>query len=168
MEFMKNSLKGSKKEEDAQQLFFTNIKDTLFFQMHRIHITIFRLASKYLLEENCPIRPEQIPVLVTIFRRPHISQQEVADIIQRDKSSVQRTIIALQKKNLIQIEPAVKDKRKNRLVTTEHAIEIIIQLNKVIENIEKEIAKVFGLDLAKNNIQELKGIADKLEELNKE
>lgn len=168
MKFTENNLKDFQKEEEAQQLFFTNIKDTLFFQMHRIHITIFRLASKYLLEENCPIRPEQIPVLVTIFRRPHISQQEVADIIQRDKSSVQRTIITLQKKNLIQIDPDAKDKRKNRLVTTENAKEVILQLNKVIENIEKEIAQVFGLNLAKNNIQELKSIADKLEELNKE
>jgi len=147
--------------------FFEGIKDTLFFQMHRIHIVMFRLANKYFVQEKFPIKPEQFPVLISIYKGVNMSQQEIANLIHRDKSSVQRTILALQKKGLVIIKPDENDKRKNLVSTTEEGALVALKLKGVIQNVEKEILEIFDAELTLRHIHSLKVIADNLEQLHK-
>lgn len=152
---------------EGENLFLAGIKDTLFFQIHRIHMTMYRLANKYLVEEKFPIRSEQFPVLITIHTYPGISQQEIADLTNRDKSSVQRTILSLIKKGLVSIQQDQKDKRKNRVSTTHEGDSISVRLGEIIQKVEKEISDIFNAELTKDHIHSLNVIADNLEQLHK-
>jgi len=147
--------------------FLDGIKGTLFFQMHRINLIMFRLANKHLIAAEIPIKSEQIPVLISIYKGNNISQQEVANIIHRDKSSVQRTVIILQKKGLITIHPDKQDKRRNILSATKKGIAVAGKIGEIVRNVETEIMGVFDAEEALNNIQSLKTIADNLEQIHK-
>lgn len=154
-------------ENKSFDIFFDGIKDTLFFQMHRIHIVMFRLANKYFIQEHFPIKSEQFPVLISIYKCGFCSQQEIADVICRDKSSVQRTILTLEKKGLVTITPSEKDKRKNVVSTTEEGKRVALKLKEVIRKVEEEIMEIFDAEIKVNHIQSLKVIADNLEQLHK-
>ena len=154
-------------QDKSFEHFFDGIKDTLFFQMHRIHIVMFRLANKYLLEEKFPIKSEQFPVLISIYKCGSCSQQEIANLIHRDKSSVQRTILAFEKKGLVTIKPSAQDKRKNLVSTTEKGTEVALKLKDVIQKVEDEIMQIFDAEIKLNHIHSLKVIADNLEQLHK-
>lgn len=144
---------------------FAEMKDTLLFQMHRIHTIMFRVANRIMHEESVPAKMEQIPVLMCIYNGENLSQQRVADVIHRDKSSVQRTVVALEKKGLIKIEQDTKDKRKNILKTTEAGDFIAAQLKNIMRKTENELFDTFQQDDKVTMIESMKEVADKLEHL---
>ena len=154
-------------QTEACDQFFDGIKDTLFFQMHRIHIVMYRLANKYFLEDNFPIKSEQFPVLISIYKCGNCSQQDIANLTCRDKSSVQRTILALEKKGLVTISQSETDKRKNLVSTTEEGTRIALKIKDVIRKVEEEIMEIFDAEIKLNHIHSLKVIADNLEQLHK-
>jgi DNA-binding MarR family transcriptional regulator len=146
---------------------FAEMKDTLLFQMHRIHTVMFRVANRIMHEESVPAKMEQIPVLMCIYNGDNLSQQEVADIVHRDKSSVQRTVVALERKGLIKVEQDEKDKRRNILRTTEAGDFIAAQLKNIMRKTENELFESFQQSDKATMIASMKAVADKLEHLNK-
>lgn len=143
--------------------FFSEMKDSLLFQMHRIHSVMFRVANGLIQKAAVPVKIEQLPVLMTVFDFRKLSQQEVADIISRDKSSVQRTVVALQKKGLVQVNTDEKDKRKNILSTTETGTFVATQIRDIMRKVEEEIFAAFESKDRQNTINVIKSTADKLE-----
>ncbi len=143
--------------------FFSEMKDSLLFQMHRIHSVMFRVANGLIQKAAVPIKIEQLPVLMTVFDFRKLSQQEVADIISRDKSSVQRTVVALQKKGLVQVEADEKDKRKNILSTTETGTFVATQIRDIMRKVEEEIFSAFESSDRLTTINVIKETADRLE-----
>lgn len=159
---MKNTCEAEMADWDKM---FAEMKDTLLFQMHRIHTIMFRVANRIMHEESVPAKMEQIPVLMCIYNGDNLSQQKVADIIHRDKSSVQRTVVALEKKGLIKIDQDTKDKRKNILSTTEAGDFIAAQLKNIMRKTENELFDTFQQSDKVTMIESMKEVADKLEHL---
>lgn len=159
--------KEMKKSCDADAMqwdkFFSEMKDSLLFQMHRIHSVMFRVANGLIQKAAVPVKIEQLPVLMTVYDFRKLSQQEVADIISRDKSSVQRTVVALQKKGLVQVNTDEKDKRKNILSTTETGTFVATQIRDIMKKVEEEIFAAFESKDRQNTINVIKTTADKLE-----
>jgi|GEM_PF-719300 DNA-binding MarR family transcriptional regulator len=143
--------------------FFSEMNDTLIFQMHRIHCVMFRVANSLIQEASVPVKMEQLPILLCIYNCGSVSQQEVADQVHRDKSSVQRTVVALEKKGLISISQDKKDKRKNILRTTETGSFVATQIKDILKQVEEEIFSAFDSEDKMNTISAIKGTADKLE-----
>jgi DNA-binding MarR family transcriptional regulator len=94
-----------------------------------------------------------------------ISQQEIADTVHRDKSSVQRTVVVLEKKGLISITPDKTDKRKNNLRTTKTGTFIALQIKDILHKVEEEIFSAFDSQDKLNTINTIKETADKLEQI---
>lgn len=145
--------------------FFSEMKDTLVFQMHRIHCVMFRVANQLIEEASVPIKMEQLPVLMCIHSSGCISQQEIADTVHRDKSSVQRTVVVLEKKGLISITADKTDKRKNNLRTTKTGAFIALQIKDILHKVEEEIFSAFDSQDKLNTINTIKETADKLEQI---
>jgi DNA-binding MarR family transcriptional regulator len=143
--------------------FFSEMNDTLIFQMHRIHTVMFRVANSLIHEASVPVKMEQLPILMCIFNCGSVSQQEVADIVHRDKSSVQRTVVVLEKKGLITITQDKKDKRRNILRTTETGNFVALQIKDIVKKVEEEIFSAFNSEDKLNTINTIKETADKLE-----
>ncbi len=143
--------------------FFAEMHDTLIFQMHRIHSVMFRVANGLIHEASVPVKMEQLPILMCIYNCGSVSQQEVADIVHRDKSSVQRTVVTLEKKGLISVSQDKADKRKNILRTTETGTFVAQQIKDIVKKVEEEIFSAFKSEDKLNTINTIKETADKLE-----
>jgi len=143
--------------------FFSEMTDTLIFQMHRIHRVMFRVANSKIQEASVPVKMEQLPILICIYNCGNVSQQEVADLVHRDKSSVQRTVVALEKKGLITVAQDKTDKRKNILRTTETGTFVAQQIKDIVRKVEEEIFSAFKSEDRLNTINSIKETADKLE-----
>ena len=139
------------------------MNDTLIFQMHRIHSVMFRVANGLIQEASVPVKMEQLPILMCIYNCGNVSQQEVADIVHRDKSSVQRTVVTLEKKGLISVSQNKTDKRKNILRTTETGTFVAQQIKDIVRKVEEEIFSAFKSEDKLNTINTIKETADKLE-----
>ncbi len=143
--------------------FFSEMTDSLIFQMHRIHCVMFRVANGLIHEASVPVKMEQLPILICIYNCGSVSQQEIANMVHRDKSSVQRTVVALGKKGLITIAQDKKDKRKNILRTTETGTFVALQIKDIMKKVEEEIFSAFKSEDKLNTINTIKETADKLE-----
>lgn len=145
--------------------FFSEMKDSLVFQMHRIHSVMFRVANNLIQEMALPIKMEQLPILMCIQHFDNVSQQEVADKVHRDKSSVQRTVVVLERKGLITVAQDKNDKRKNILKTTETGRFVAKQIKDIVKSVEGEIFKAFDSQDRMDTINAIKETADKLERI---
>lgn len=73
-------------------------------------------------ENGINITPEQYLVLDILWEKQSLSQQNIADIIQKDKNSVTKIIDSLEKKHLVKRVMDKKDRRINKIELTEDAI----------------------------------------------
>jgi DNA-binding MarR family transcriptional regulator len=98
----------------------------------------------------------------TLWDEGVLSQQQIADIIVKDKNSVTKLIDALEKKDLVYRVTDSQDRRLNKIHLTEHAKSIKDEItevalkstNKIIKDIPKEdlIAFVKVLNKMSQNI----------------
>ena len=87
------------------------------------------------------VTPEQYLVLDILWERQSLSQQNIADIIQKDKNSVTKIIDSLEKKNLVNRVVDKKDRRINKIELTQEGL--------ALEEITTEVAINFMNDTIK-------------------
>ena len=92
-------------------------------------------------ENGINITPEQFLVLDILWEKQSLSQQNIADIIQKDKNSVTKIIDSLEKKQLVRRVVDTKDRRINKIELTDEAI--------ALEKITTEVAINFMNDTIK-------------------
>ena len=92
-------------------------------------------------ENGINITPEQFLVLDILWKEQSLSQQKIADIIQKDKNSVTKIIDSLEKKNLVRRVVDKNDRRINKIELTDEAI--------ALEKITTEVAINFMNDAVK-------------------
>ena len=93
-------------------------------------------------ENGINITPEQYLVLDILWEKQSLSQQNIADIIQKDKNSVTKIIDSLEKKNLVRRVMDKNDRRINKIELTDEAL--------ALEKITTEVAINFMNDVVKD------------------
>ena len=92
-------------------------------------------------ENGINITPEQFLVLDILWEKQSLSQQNIADIIQKDKNSVTKIIDSLEKKQLVRRVMDQKDRRINKIELTDEAVSL--------EKVTTEVAINFMNDTIK-------------------
>ncbi len=88
------------------------------------------------------VTPEQYLVLDILWEKQSLSQQNIADLIQKDKNSVTKIIDSLEKKNLVNRVVDQKDRRINKIELTKEGL--------ALEKITTEVAINFMNDTVKD------------------
>lgn len=78
------------------------------------------IASK-LRQMEVPLTPEQFILIDLLWNQGSMSQQQLADQMQKDKNSVTKLVDALERKGFVVREQNRQDRRSNTLVLTEKA-----------------------------------------------
>lgn len=114
-------------------------------------------------ENGINITPEQYLVLDILWDKQSLSQQNIADVIQKDKNSVTKIIDSLEKKNLVKRVVDKNDRRINKIELTDEAValekvttEVAINfMNDVIKDIDKQELDTFVdvMRKLKNNLE---------------
>lgn len=87
------------------------------------------------------VTPEQYLVLDILWEEQSLSQQNIADLIQKDKNSVTKIIDSLEKKNLVNRVVDQRDRRINKIELTQEGLDL--------EKITTEVAINFMNDTIK-------------------
>lgn len=103
------------------------------------------------------LSPEQFLLIDLLWNEGTMTQQKVADTMQKDKNSVTKLVDALEQKGLVVRQRGSADRRENHLVLTQKALEMklgaketgISILEDMIEGISEEELKSFLATLNK-------------------
>jgi DNA-binding MarR family transcriptional regulator len=151
------------REQEIKNNILAGMQETFLFQTYRINRAIVRKGNKHLQDANLPLQLEQFPILMTIHTCEGLSQQEIADLTRRDKSSIQRTLTALHKKGLIKIMQDENDKRRNLVFITDEGRETGERIKGLMKKAEQEAFSILSDEERNKLIDYLKSVADKLE-----
>lgn len=100
-----------------------------FTELIALQTVIYRVIKRALLQEGLPFQVEQLPVMMYIYKHGFVCQQEIADAVFRDKSSIQRTITKLARMGYLQISQG-EDKRKKLLKLSPSGRDIVLRIVK--------------------------------------
>jgi DNA-binding MarR family transcriptional regulator len=102
------------------------------------------IAAK-LRQADVPLTPEQFMLIDLLWNHGEMSQQQLADMMQKDKNSVTKLVDAIERKGFVVRRQNVHDRRSNTLVLTERANQL------------KHVAKQKGISILD---EMLAGISD--------
>ena len=116
------------------------------------------LAAK-LRKMDVPLTPEQFMLIDLLWNHGEMSQQQLADQMQKDKNSVTKLVDAIERKGFVVRQQNLNDRRSNTLVLTEKANQLkpgakqkgISILDQILEGIEEEELRAFLTTLRKLN-----------------
>lgn len=151
--------------EEAEGPFHNEISSSFFFQIVRMKKAIFRRSNYLMNEAGIQLQLEQLPILIILQKNKILSQRELSDITMRDKSSVLRSITALEKKGLLLVSQDNTDKRKNNISLSEEGIILARTIRSLMNKAEEDVLSVFSEEERIMAYQTVKGYADKLETL---
>ncbi|MBB4801836.1 DNA-binding MarR family transcriptional regulator [Flavobacterium nitrogenifigens] len=151
-------------KENVSNFWKEEIADSFFFQIHRMKRAIFRRTNALMTEAGITLQLEQLPILM-ILRHKGLSQRELSDKTMRDKSSILRSITALEKKNLVEVVKDKIDKRKNIVSLTEEGFTMTKEIRSLMKRAEDEVMSVFSPKERIEALHIVRSYADKLETL---
>lgn len=152
----------SQKREVVEQQFFEELKDTFFFQLHRVQKAFFKQSNRLVDGLGMNLQMEQFPILMTVYALKSVSQREIADMTMRDKSSVQRSVTALQRKGLLTVEQDAADKRKNIVTLTAEGSALAKKIKQLIRKAEENIFVDFSEEERSKAFGSIRDLANKL------
>lgn len=114
-------------------------------------------TAAMLKQSNVDLTPEQFLLIDLLWNHGAMSQQKMADTMQKDKNSITKLVDALEKKDLVERRKDSSDRRSNTLTLTKKAESMktgakeagISMLDKVLEGISEEELKAFLNTLGK-------------------
>ena len=117
------------------------------------------IAAK-LRQENVPLTPEQFLLIDLLWNQGPMSQQQLADQMQKDKNSVTKLVDAIERKGFVFRQQNAFDRRSNTLVLTDKALELrddakqkgISILDEMLEGISEAELRAFLSTLNKLNV----------------
>ena len=116
------------------------------------------IAAK-LRKAQVPLTPEQFMLIDLLWNQGEMTQQQLADQLQKDKNSVTKLVDAIERKGFVVRQQNLHDRRSNTLVLTEKANLLkpgakqkgISILDQMLEGISEEELRSFLVTLAKLN-----------------
>lgn len=108
---------------------------------------------------NVPLTPEQFMLIDLLWNHGEMSQQQLADLMHKDKNSVTKLVDAIERKGFVVRQQSATDRRANILVLTEKANQLkpgaklkgISILDEMLDGIEEEELRAFLKTLHKLN-----------------
>ena len=94
------------------------------FHANRTGRLMAKHLSKAFHDEGVTLNGDQLPILLHLWMKDGLNQQEIADVVFRDKATVARIIHFLEKENLVLRVPDEKDKRNNKIYLTHKGKEL--------------------------------------------
>ena len=132
-----------------------------------VNCSLIKYFAKELTRNGINLTPEQYLVMDILWDAEVMSQQAIADIIQKDKNSVTKFIDSLEKKGLVYRQVNKTDRRVNNIVVSEEGMKLkarttevaIGMMRNVLKNIKEE--DLMALDKVMNQIKENMDEAEK-------
>lgn len=125
-----------------------------------LNCSLIKYFAKELNRNDINLTPEQYLVMDILWDAEVLSQQAIADIIQKDKNSVTKFIDSLEKKGLVYRAVNKNDRRVNNIIVSEEGMKLkdkttevaVNMMGNVLKNIKEE--DLIAFDKVMNQIKE--------------
>ncbi|MGM9775008.1 MAG: MarR family winged helix-turn-helix transcriptional regulator [Candidatus Egerieousia sp.] len=125
--------------------------------LNLVHNKFKQYVTEIFEEQGFNITPEQFIVMDTLWDEGTLTQQQIANIVMKDKNSIVKLVDGLERRDLVRRVSNPNDRRQNLIEVTEYAKKIrdrITQLamdavDRIINGIPKEQMKTFIIVLSK-------------------
>lgn len=125
-----------------------------------LHLTGCRLKqyiAVMLRTMDVPLTPEQFMLIDLLWNQGEMTQQQLADLMQKDKNSVTQLVDAIERKGFVERRRNPQDRRSNTLVLTEKAEDLkldakrkgIMILDRMLDGISEDELRSFLATLRK-------------------
>jgi MarR family transcriptional regulator, organic hydroperoxide resistance regulator len=118
------------------------------------------LINKLLREEECSITNEQWLVLKVIDANPGMSQTEVAEKSQKEKTNITRILDLLEKSGCIERRKDERDRRYYRIHATDEGENVLKTVNPITEKTEEICTQSLSRKQIKEMIALLERVCD--------
>lgn len=126
-------------------------------ELHLAGCKVKKYMATMLRKHDVPLTPEQFMLIDLLWNFGEMTQQELADLMQKDKNSVTSLVDAIERKGFVVRRQSKTDRRSNTLVLTEKAELLkpgakekgISILDKMLEGISEEELRAFLATLRK-------------------
>lgn len=109
-----------------------------------LNCRIKKYFADILNKNNINLTPEQFLVMDWLWKEQAISQQRIAEVIQKDKNSVTKFIDSLEKKNLVYRTVDKVDRRINKVALTQEGVDMELATTEVAIDFMNDVVK--GID----------------------
>ena len=106
-----------------------------------VNCSLIKYFAKELTRNGINLTPEQYLVMDILWDAEVLSQQAIADIIQKDKNSVTKFIDSLEKKGLVYRQVNKKDRRVNNIVVSEEGMKLKAKTTEVAIGMMRNVLK---------------------------
>ena len=128
-------------------------------ELHLTGCKLKQYIAAMLRLQDVPLTPDQFMLIDLLWNQGEMSQQELADQMQKDKNSVTKLVDAIERKGFVVRRQNPDDRRSNTLVLTEKAETLkpgakqkgISILDKMLEGISEDELRSFLVTLRKLN-----------------
>ncbi|MDB5240625.1 MAG: transcriptional regulator, MarR family [Spirosoma sp.] len=127
--------------KDLGQKFMGRIGSQAIFMISHVSHIMANKANRELARLGFSLQIEQVPVLFVIYFAADdlLSQQEIANMLQKDKSGIQRSIRTLERDGYLRVVSDSVDRRKNLIRLTPAGRMIIEQVIQILETLDHEV-----------------------------
>ncbi|MGF7214824.1 MarR family transcriptional repressor of mepA [Spirosoma lacussanchae] len=153
------------KERELQTRFAERMGTQAIFVISHVGHLMARRANRELARLGFTIQIEQFPVLFVVYFAGEelLSQQEIANFLQKDKSGIQRSVRTLERDGYLRVVPDSDDRRKNMIRLTPVGKMVIEQALKTTETIDHEVMSQLTADERDSFLKTVMKIATLLE-----
>lgn len=106
-----------------------------------LNCSLIKYFAKELSKNDINLTPEQYLVMDVLWDAEMLSQQAIADIIQKDKNSVTKFIDSLEKKGLVYRAVNKNDRRVNNIMVSEEGMKLKDKTTEVAINMMSNVLK---------------------------
>ena len=120
-------------------------------ELNLTHCKLKQFMATMLKLNNIDLTPEQFLLIDLLWNQGSLSQQQLADMMQKDKNSITKLIDAIEQKGYVVRKQNPTDRRSNTIVLTDKAHDLklgaksvgISLLDKMIDGISEEEIRSF-------------------------
>lgn len=143
----------------------SRMADTLILNIFRVAHLVGRGTNRELARLGFSLQLEQVQILVLAFLHSDVplSQQDIADVLQKDKAGIQRSVKTLERDGYLRINSDQNDRRRN-LITLTPAGKLVAQevMGRTLE-LDKQLTNHLNPEEVRGLLNVLKKLASMLE-----
>lgn len=135
------------------------------FNINHVAHLMARQINRELSKSGFTLQMEQMPVLFTVYFATGglLSQQEIANLLQKDKSGIQRTIRTLERDGYLRVQQDDADRRKNLVQLTPAGKMIMEQVLSTSKSFDQQLTSKLTADEVDTLLSLLKKVSESLE-----
>lgn len=137
----------------------------LTFNINHVSHLFIRKVNRELAKSGSSLQIEQFPILFLVSHSTEesLSQQDIANFLQKDKSGIQRSLRTLERDGYIRITPDSQDRRKNIIQLTPAGKLTIDKISEMASKLNDEIEEYLTPEETTMLLATLKKIAARID-----